>query len=67
MSKSNSLKLRERIISQTQQLESERQDNARELHLESQVKLLEETEAHLDQLRASSNHRLSRVGDAAQH
>lgn len=70
MSKSNSLKLRERIISQTQQLESERQGNARELerlrtHIESQAKLLEETEAHLDELRASSNHRLSRIGDQA--
>jgi len=70
VSKSNSLKLRERIISQTQQLESERQNNAREherLHhqLESQAKLLEETEAHLDELRASSNHRLSRIGDDA--
>lgn len=70
MSKSNSLKLRERIISQTQQLESERQDTARELErlrhqFESQAKLLEETEAHLDELRASSNHRLSRIGDEA--
>jgi chromosome segregation ATPase len=70
VSKSNSLKLRERIISQTQQLESERQGNARELErlrheLESQAKLLEETEAHLDELRASSNHRLSRIGDEA--
>ena len=70
MSKSNSLKLRERIIFQTQQLESERQDNARELErlrnqLESQAKLVEETEAHLDELRASSNHRLSRIGDEA--
>jgi chromosome segregation ATPase len=70
VSKSNSLKLRERIVSQVQQLESERQDNARELErlrkqLESQAKLLEETEAHLDGLRASSNHRLSRIGDEA--
>lgn len=62
--------MRERLVSQTQQLESERQDNARELErlrnqLETQVKLLEETEAHLNELRASSNHRLSRIGDDA--
>ena len=62
--------MRERLVSQTQQLESEREDNARELErlrnqLETQVKLLEETEAHLNELRASSNHRLSRIGDEA--
>jgi hypothetical protein len=63
VSKSNSLKLRERIVSQAQQLDAERREHERlRAQHDAQTKLLEETEAHLDELRASNNHRLSRIG-----